>query len=74
VLILDEPTTGLHFEDVSRLVSVMRELTDLGVTLIVIEHNDEVIRAADWCLTIGPGAADAGGHLTYEGIPTGRLS
>lgn len=74
VLILDEPTTGLHFEDVSRLVAVMRELTDLGVTLIVIEHNDEVIRAADWCLTIGPGAADAGGNLTYEGIPTGRLS
>jgi excinuclease ABC subunit A len=73
VLILDEPTTGLHFEDVSRLVSVMRELTDVGVTLIVVEHNDEVIRAADWCLNIGPGAASEGGRLTYEGVPRERL-
>ena len=69
VLILDEPTTGLHFEDVARLISVMRELADSGVTLIVVEHNQEVIRAADWCLTIGPGAADAGGELVYEGVP-----
>jgi excinuclease ABC subunit A len=73
VLILDEPTTGLHFEDVSRLVAVMRELTDLGVTLIVVEHNDEVIRAADWSLNIGPGAAAEGGTLTYEGVPRERL-
>jgi excinuclease ABC subunit A len=73
VLILDEPTTGLHFEDVSRLVAVMRELTDLGVTLIVVEHNDEVIRAADWSLNIGPGAAAEGGALTYEGTPRERL-
>jgi excinuclease ABC subunit A len=73
VLILDEPTTGLHFEDVSRLVSVMRELTDVGVTLLVVEHNDEVIRAADWCLNIGPGAAAEGGTLTYEGVPRERL-
>lgn len=72
VLILDEPTTGLHFEDVSRLVAVMRELTDLGVTLVVVEHNDEVISAADWCLNVGPGSADDGGQLIYEGVPKGR--
>jgi len=72
VLILDEPTSGLHFEDVERLVAVMRELTDLGVTLIVVEHNDDVIRAADWCLTVGPGAADEGGNLVYEGVPRER--
>jgi len=72
VLILDEPTTGLHFEDVSRLISVMRELTDLGVTLVVVEHNDEVIRSADWCLTIGPGSASGGGDLVYEGVPRER--
>jgi excinuclease ABC subunit A len=51
----------------------MRELTDLGVTLIVVEHNDEVIRAADWSLNIGPGAAAEGGTLTYEGVPRERL-
>jgi excinuclease ABC subunit A len=72
VLILDEPTTGLHFEDVARLIAVMRELADAGVTLIVVEHNQEVIRSADWCLTVGPGAADAGGELVYEGIPRDR--
>ena len=72
VLILDEPTTGLHFEDVTRLVAVMRELTDLGVTLVVVEHNDDVIRASDWCLTLGPGAADQGGNLVYEGVPRER--
>lgn len=69
VLILDEPTTGLHFEDVARLIAVMRELADSGVTLIVVEHNHEVIRAGDWCLMVGPGAADAGGDLIYEGVP-----
>lgn len=73
VLILDEPTTGLHFEDVTRLISVMRELAASGATLIVVEHNQEVIRAADWCLNIGPGAADAGGELTYEGVPRDLL-
>jgi excinuclease ABC subunit A len=72
VLILDEPTTGLHFEDVSRLVSVMRELSDLGVTLIVVEHNQEVIRAADWCINLGPGSAALGGNVVYQGVPKER--
>lgn len=73
VLILDEPTTGLHFEDVSRLVSVMRELSDLGVTLIVVEHNQEVIRAADWCINLGPGSAALGGEVVYQGVPRERI-
>jgi excinuclease ABC subunit A len=72
VLILDEPTTGLHFEDVSRLISVMRELSDLGVTLIVVEHNQEVIRAADWCINLGPGSAALGGNIVYQGVPKER--
>lgn len=72
VLILDEPTTGLHFEDVSRLVAVMRELTDLGVTLVVVEHNDEIIRAADWCIDLGPGSASDGGRIMYQGAPKER--
>ena len=69
VLILDEPTTGLHFEDVSRLVAVMRELVDAGATLIVVEHNDEVIQAADWQIDVGPGSAHRGGNVVYEGVP-----
>jgi excinuclease ABC subunit A len=72
VIILDEPTTGLHFEDVSRLIAVMRELTDLGVTLLVVEHNAEVINAADWNINIGPESAQNGGHITYEGPPRKR--
>lgn len=69
VLILDEPTTGLHFEDVERLIIVMRELADTGATLIVVEHNDDVRRAADWQIDIGPGSAFAGGELVFEGVP-----
>lgn len=69
VLILDEPTTGLHFEDVERLIAVMRELVDNGATLIVVEHNDEVLRSADWQVDVGPGSAFAGGDLVYEGTP-----
>lgn len=72
VLILDEPTTGLHFEDVQLLIAVMRELTDLGVTLIVVEHNEDVILASDWNLTIGPESANRGGQLVYEGVPKVR--
>jgi excinuclease ABC subunit A len=69
VLILDEPTTGLHFEDVERLIAMMRELVDLGATLIVIEHNDEVRRAADWEVMMGPASAAHGGRVVYQGIP-----
>lgn len=68
-LILDEPTTGLHFTDVERLVAVMRELVALGATLVVVEHNDDVIAAADWQVEVGPGSADEGGHIVYQGLP-----
>jgi len=55
------------------LVSVMRELSDLGVTLIVVEHNQEVIRAADWCINLGPGSAALGGEVVYQGVPRERI-
>jgi excinuclease ABC subunit A len=69
VLILDEPTTGLHFEDVEKLIAVMRELVDAGATLLVVEHSEEVRRAADWQIEVGPKSAMAGGKLVFEGDP-----
>ena len=70
-LILDEPTTGLHFEDVERLIAVLRKLVQTGVTIIMIEHNADVIAAADWIVELGPGAAKDGGRLLYVGPPSG---
>ncbi|MCX6118270.1 MAG: hypothetical protein NT027_12065 [Proteobacteria bacterium] len=69
VLILDEPTTGLHFEDVDKLISIMRELVDLGATLIVVEHSEDVRWAADWQIDIGPKSAAEGGEILFEGDP-----
>ncbi len=69
VYILDEPTTGLHFEDVDLLLQTLRALSELGNTVIVIEHNLDIIRLADWVVDIGPEAADAGGELLCEGTP-----
>jgi excinuclease ABC subunit A len=71
-IILDEPTTGLHFEDVGRLSAVLRRLTERGVTVIAIEHNSDVIDSSDWIYDLGPGAADKGGRLVYEGEPRKR--
>src|SRR5262245_2374376 len=67
--LLDEPTTGLHFDDIQKLLGVLRSLTEKGNTVIVIEHNLEVIRTADWVIDLGPEGGDAGGRIVAEGTP-----
>ena len=67
--VLDEPTTGLHFEDVRVLMGVLRQLVDKGNTVIIIEHNPDVIRSADWVIDLGPEAGDQGGNLVFAGTP-----
>ena len=71
--VLDEPTTGLHFDDVKKLLEVLHELVNNGNTVVVIEHNLDVIKTADWILDIGPDGGDKGGELVYEGELEGIL-
>ena len=69
IYLLDEPTTGLHMADVDKLISVLQRLTDAGNSVLVIEHNLDVIKVADWIIDLGPEGGDAGGSLVAEGTP-----
>jgi excinuclease ABC subunit A len=69
VYILDEPTTGLHFADISMLLNVLNQLVEKGNTVMVIEHNLDVIKTADWIIDLGPEGGDAGGTVVAQGTP-----
>ena len=69
IYILDEPTTGLHFADVHKLIEILRRLSDGGNTVIVIEHNLDVIKTADYIIDMGPGGGEAGGQIIASGTP-----
>ena len=67
--ILDEPTTGLHFADIQLLLDVIHKLRDAGNTIVIIEHNLDVIKTADWIIDLGPEGGDGGGEIIAEGTP-----
>lgn len=69
IYVLDEPTTGLHMHDVDTLIGLFDRLVDAGSTVIVIEHNLDVISRADWVIDLGPGAGQDGGRVQFEGVP-----
>ena len=69
VYVLDEPTTGLHFEDIRKLLRVLESLVDKGNTVIVIEHNLDVVKSADWIIDMGPEGGSGGGLVVAEGTP-----
>ncbi|HEX3043750.1 MAG TPA: hypothetical protein VHY08_03270 [Bacillota bacterium] len=74
LLVLDEPSSGLHPQDVSGLIQVFRRLARRGATLMIVEHNPDIIQAADWCIDLGPGAGDQGGEVIYQGMPQGLMA
>src|SRR5690606_37566878 len=67
--VMDEPTTGLHLSDTGHLLEIIDRLVDLGNTVVVIEHNTDVIRHADWIIDLGPGGGKDGGRIVFEGTP-----
>ena len=69
LFIFDEPTTGLHFHDIRKLLASFNALINQGHSVIVIEHNPDVIRSADWVIDLGPEAGDRGGEIIYAGVP-----
>ena len=71
LFIFDEPTTGLHFHDIKKLLKALNALIDKGHSLIVIEHNQDVIKSADWVIDLGPEGGDKGGTIVFEGTPKG---
>ncbi len=73
LFLFDEPTTGLHFHDISKLLAAFSALIERGHTIVVVEHNMEVIQCADWVVDLGPEAGDAGGQIVYEGTPQGLM-
>jgi excinuclease ABC subunit A len=73
LFIFDEPTTGLHFHDINKLLQAFYQLIESGHSIIVIEHNMDVIKCADWVIDLGPSGGDEGGHLLYQGPPEGLL-
>jgi len=73
LFIFDEPTTGLHFHDIKKLLASFSALIEQGHSVLVVEHNTDVINSADWVIDLGPEAGDAGGNLVYEGVPAGLI-
>jgi excinuclease ABC subunit A len=69
LFLFDEPTTGLHFHDISKLLKALNALIETGHTVIVIEHNIEVIKSADWVIDLGPEGGEKGGYIVFEGKP-----
>lgn len=69
LFIFDEPTTGLHFHDIKKLLKALNALIEIGHSVIVIEHNAEIIKCADWIIDLGPEGGDTGGNLVFEGTP-----